>query len=319
MQDRKDRFMSNTPERVLIGSIQKFSVEDGPGIRTTVFVKGCPLNCKWCHNPEMIDRKQQLIQSPNNCIGCGYCVSLCPEGAVAAGPEKGIFIDRAKCNVCLACADACYAQALRPAGKQMTIEEILRIAEQDKGFYDNTEGGITVSGGEILMHADFVSRLIDEAGKRDINVCLDTCGFGDSQPLMELACRKNVTHILYDMKSIDDEVHKAYTGVSNQLILDNLRMLAASEETADKLIMRMPLIKGVNDTDDIIRRTGEFYREIGVKPVNLLPYHRLGISKKRNTGGVQEEFEPPTGERLTEIELYFKNELHLNVEILGNV
>lgn len=319
MQVRKDRSMSNTPERVLIGSLQKFSVEDGPGIRTTVFFKGCPLDCKWCHNPELIDRKQQLIQSPNNCIGCGYCVSLCPENAVTLDPEKGIFIDRVKCNVCLACADACYAQALRPAGKPMTVEEILRIAEQDKGFYDNTGGGITVSGGEILMHVDFVTRLIDEAARRGINVCLDTCGFGDSQALMELARRKNVTHILYDMKSIDDEVHRMYTGVGNQRIIDNLKMLAASAETADKLIMRMPLIKGVNDTDDMIRRTGRLYREIGVKRVNLLPYHRLGISKKRNTGGVQEEFEPPTKERLEEIALYLKEELHLNVEILGNV
>ncbi len=311
--------MSNTSERVLVGSLQKFSVEDGPGIRTTVFLKGCPLRCKWCHNPELIDPKQQLIQSPNNCIGCGYCVRICPQGAVTMNPEKGVIIDRVKCDVCLKCADECYAQALRPVAKSMTIDEILRIAEQDKGFYDNTAGGITVSGGEILLHAEFVCKLIDEAGKRGINVCLDTCGFGDSQALMEMALKENVTDILFDMKSIDDEVHRAYMGVSNQRIIDNLRMLAADARTAAKLIMRMPLIKGVNDSDDIIRRTGELYREIGVKRVNLLPYHSLGISKKRNVGGTQEEFEPPTEERLTEIEIYFKNQINLAVEILGKV
>ncbi len=311
--------MSNTPESVLVGSLQKFSVEDGPGIRTTVFMKGCPLSCKWCHNPELIDPQQQLIKSPNNCIGCGYCVKICPQSAVTMNPEEGVIIDRAKCDMCLKCADECYAQALRPVAKPMTIAEILRIAEQDKGFYDNTEGGITVSGGEILMHAEFVSKLIDEAGKRGINVCMDTCGFGDAQSLMEMALKENVTDILFDMKSIDDEVHRAYTGVSNQLIINNLRMLAADARTLDKLIMRMPLIKGVNDSDDIIKRTGELYREIGVKRVNLLPYHSLGISKKRNVGGMQEEFEQPTEERLTEIEIYFKNEINLKVEILGRV
>ena len=311
--------MSNTTESVLVGSLQKFSVEDGPGVRTTVFMKGCPLSCKWCHNPELIVPQQQLIKSPNNCIRCGYCVKICPRGAVTMNPEEGVVIDRAKCDVCLACADECYAQALRPVAKPMTIDEILRIAEQDKGFYDNTEGGITVSGGEILVHAELVGKLIDEAGKRGINVCMDTCGFGDSQALMEMALKENVTDILYDMKSIDDKVHREYTGVSNQLIIDNLRMLAADARTVDKLIMRMPLIKGVNDSDDIITRTGELYREIGVKRVNLLPYHSLGISKKRNVGGTQEEFEQPTEERLTEIEIYFKNEINLKVEILGRV
>lgn len=311
--------MSNTPESVLIGSLQKFSVEDGPGIRTTIFMKGCPLSCKWCHNPELIDPQQQLIQSPNNCIGCGYCVSICPQGAVTRDPEKGVVIDRAKCDVCLACADQCYAQALRPVAKPMTIDEILRIAEQDKGFYDNTGGGITVSGGEILMHAELVIKLIDEAGKRGINVCIDTCGFGDSQALLEMALKENVTDILYDMKSINDDIHKAYTGVSNQPIIDNLRMLAGDARTADKLVMRMPLIKGVNDSDHIIQRTGQLYREIGIKRVNLLPYHSLGISKERNVGGMQEAFEEPTEERMTEIEIYFKNEINLDVKVLGRI
>lgn len=311
--------MSNTTKNVLVGSLQKFSIEDGPGIRTTIFMKGCPLNCKWCHNPELIDQNQQLIKSPNNCIGCGYCVNICPKEAISIKSDMGVVIDRVKCDLCLKCSDQCYAKALRPVAKPMTIEEILRIAAQDKGFYDNTGGGITVSGGEILMHAEFVSNLIDEASKRCINVCMDTSGFGNTEALVEMASKKNVTTILYDMKSIDDEVHKEYTGVSNELIIHNLRRLAADEKIVDKLIMRMPLMKGVNDSEEIIKATGEFYREIGVKCVNLLPYHNLGISKKRNVGGTQEEFEEPTEERLNEIENYFKNELDLKVEILGRV
>ncbi len=311
--------MSNISERVLVGSIQKFSVEDGPGIRTTIFLKGCPLNCRWCHNPELIDPHQQLIQSPNNCIGCGHCMEVCPSGAVFAEQQKGIMIDRDRCSVCLKCADECYAGALRPVAKLMTVEEILDTAQQDKGFYDHTGGGITISGGEILMHAVFVNRLIEEAGRREINVCLDTSGYGDDKALKKLAQKKNVTDILYDMKCIDDETHRKYTGVSNEKILDNLRMLASDENTADKITMRMPLIRNVNDTEDIIVKTGEFYKEIGIRRVNLLPYHNLGISKKRNVGGVQEEFLPPTDERLTEMENYFRDKAGLDVGILGRV
>ncbi len=311
--------MRHIAERVFVGSLQKFSVEDGPGIRTTVFFKGCPLDCKWCHNPELIDEKQQLIKSQNNCIGCGHCVEACPQDAITISPEEGVVIDRTKCDLCLVCANECYAKALRPVAKLMTVEEILEIAAQDKGFYDKTGGGITVSGGEILMHAGFVGKLIDEAGKLGISVCVDTSGFGDGKALMELAQKKNVTNILYDMKSIDDEIHRAYTGVSNRQILSNLRQLAADKEIVDKLIMRMPLIKGVNDSEEMIRRTGQLYRELGIKKVNLLQYHNLGISKKRNIGGVQEEFLPPTEERMNEIEVYFKNEINLKVEILGRV
>lgn len=310
--------MSEMTERILVGSIQKFSVEDGPGIRTTVFLKGCPLNCRWCHNPELIDPGQQLIQSPNNCIGCGYCVSVCPKEAVTIEPGAGVVIDRNRCDVCLQCADDCYAKALRAVAEPMTVTEIMDAVEQDKGFYDNTGGGLTISGGELLMQPKAAGRLIDEAGRRGISVCLDTSGYGDSEALMEMALKENVSYILYDMKSIDDEVHKAYTGASNKQILENLEMLAADSRTGRKLILRMPLIKDVNDSDKIIRRTGELYRKLGIQRVNLLPYHSFGISKKRNMGGEQEAFECPEKDRLREIEIYFKNEINLSVEVLGN-
>ncbi len=311
--------MNHTPERVLVGSLQKFSVEDGPGIRTTIFLKGCPLNCSWCHNPELIDQNQQLIQSPNNCIGCGHCVVACPNKAITRDQGSGVVIDREKCNLCLVCTDVCYSKALRPVAKWMTIEEILKVAEQDKGFYDNTGGGITISGGEMLAHAPFVKDLILEAGKRGLRVCLDTCGFGEPNALKELAQMESVTDILYDMKSIDDQIHIEYTGVSNQLIIDNLKLLAEDARTAGKIVMRMPLVKGVNDHDSIIKQTGDFYKIIGVKRVHLLPYHSLGIGKQKNIGGRQQEFEAPESERMAEIEDYFKNELKLDVRILGVV
>lgn len=313
--------MSDSHQSALIGSLQKFSVEDGPGIRTTIFMKGCPLKCKWCHNPELIDPKQQLIMSPNNCIGCGHCVEVCPNDAIsiqtADDGKVNIIIDREKCHICLKCTEVCYAKALRPVAKSMTIDEIIDIVHQDKGFYDNTDGGITISGGEILMQAEFVSELIHAAFEGGIDVCLDTSGYGDSKALMDFALSKNVSYILYDMKSIDDNVHKKYTGVSNQLILRNLRMLASDERTKNKLIMRMPLIKGLNDSVDIIKLTGNLYEKLGIKRVNLLPYHTLGISKERNIGSVQEEFETPTDERITEIEDYFRDEIGMDVEILG--
>ncbi|MBQ0078622.1 MAG: glycyl-radical enzyme activating protein [Eubacterium sp.] len=310
--------MSND-KTVLVGSLQKFSVEDGPGIRTTIFLKGCPLSCRWCHNPEMIDPKQQLIQSPNNCIGCGYCIKTCPNDAITMNPETGIVIDRDKCGVCLSCAKECYAQALRPVAKEMTVDEIMAVAEQDRGFYDNTGGGITLSGGEVLMHTEIAGAIIDKAAAKFIKVCLDTSGFGDPEEFFALAKKDNVTHILYDMKSIDDDVHKEYTGVSNKLIIDNLRMLAADEDTASKLVMRMPLIAGVNDSEEIITKTGELYKELGISRVNLLPYHSLGMSKERNVGGQQEEFQEPSEERLNEIEKYFADECGLTVEIFGRV
>jgi len=297
----------------IVGGLQKFSTDDGPGIRTTIFLKGCPLSCQWCHNPELMDPERQLIVNDSNCVGCGTCLTVCEADAISF-PCGALAVDWTRCSQCLECTKVCYANGLNVAGKRMSVEEVMEIARQDKDFYNHTGGGVTISGGELLCQKNFVEAILRACEIEGIQAVLDTSGYGDFQTLSNLASSSNCTHVLYDMKAIQKELHISLTGVGNDLILRNLKRLAADSNLRPKLMIRMPLLAGVNDGDELIQETCEFLLENNLAQVTLLPYHRLGVSKSQHVGRPQEIYQAPSKERLEEIRQYFEtNGIHAEI------
>lgn len=297
-----------------VGGIQRFSTSDGPGIRTTVFLKGCPLNCQWCHNPELISPHQQLMRSITKCIGCGACHSVCPQKAIQLGTDV-YFVNWELCDDCLSCVEVCTAQAMQAAGSHQSPEQVFELVLRDKGFYDKSGGGLTISGGELLLQPAFADQLLELAKYHGISVALDTSGYGRTEDLFRLARRAD--WLLYDIKCIDDACHRAYTGVSNRVILNHLCGLAEDPDLRKKILVRMPLIHNINDTPEIICRTVEFCRDHGLQSVTLLPYHQLGISKSRGIGRPTQTFEPPSADRMQEIQTAFQK-AGISAEILGS-
>ena len=255
-----------------IFEIKRFAVHDGDGIRTTVFLKGCPLKCIWCHNPEGIDYKPQLAYYQNKCIGCGECISVCNFDAHKIANNNHVF-ERDKCKGCGSCADSCLGNALMFYGKDISVEELLSILLEDKEFFDNSDGGITLSGGECLMQADFCMELLKELKARNIHTAVDTCGFVPKSTLDKVMPYVDI--FLYDMKAYDEDVHIKCTGQSNKIILANLKYI---DECNKKSEVRIPYVPEYNS--DQIQKIADYLKEIkNLTKVRVLPYHNYAASK----------------------------------------
>ncbi|MEG1610421.1 MAG: glycyl-radical enzyme activating protein [Bilophila sp.] len=266
-------------------NIQKYSVHDGPGIRTIVFTKGCPLACQWCSNPESQSTKPQVAYNEGRCIGvdkCGHCITACPQGAITANPDvpsgQPLTIDRTKCASCdtLDCAHACPSKGLIIYGDTMTVDKALQAVEKDAIFYSRSGGGMTMSGGEPLMDAKFAIPLLREARLRRIKTAIETCGCVPWETLKEAAGFLNF--VLFDIKHMDSAKHKEGTGVGNELILENLKKLL-TEFPDLPVLVRTPIIPDFNDTDENARAIGEFLKGHANVTYEALPYHRLGTQK----------------------------------------
>ncbi len=282
----------------LIFNIQRFSVNDGPGIRTTVFLKGCPLHCRWCHNPESISPHKELILREDRCVRCGDCMKLCKNGAIRE--EGGSYVtSRERCKQCGDCTKLCYAEAREIVGYEVTVDEIVREVEKDRVFFDESGGGVTFSGGEPLMQHEFLRSALEACKKRNFHTTVDTTGFTSASILESLSA--SVDLFLYDLKTLDDGKHREYTGVSNRTIIGNLRLLS---RLGKNVIVRVPVIPGVNDGPEDIREIGTFVASLGNIPeIQLLPYHQTGVDKYSRLGVeyTMKRTATPTAERMHEI------------------
>ena len=261
-------------------AIKRYALHDGPQIRTTLFFKGCPLSCRWCHNPEGMSRRIELVMIRERCIGCGECVIACPQQALSAAAEGGIDRNPALCIECGRCVAICPALAHEATGWRTSVSEVMAEIEKDLPFYDTSGGGVTFSGGEPLLQPDFLLALLRECGRRQIHRTVDTTGYAPVDTLLAVAAETDL--FLYDLKHMDGQRHLEYTGVDNALILSNLAALCRSGRPVR---IRIPLVAGVNDDEGNIRATLEFLNDLpGIEGLDLLPYHGIGRAKYRKLG-----------------------------------
>jgi len=298
----KDTTQTKGSIKGLIFNIQRFSIHDGPGIRTTVFMKGCPLQCQWCSNPESQQASPEILTLDRNCIKCGKCVEACPQDAITM-TESGRSIDRNKCDRCLECALVCPAEAIQIVGKYMRIDEVISEVVKDRIFYQNSGGGVTVSGGEPLLQWEFVRELLRKCKARNLHTVLDTSGYAPWKVIEEVLRYTDL--VLYDVKLLDSARHQAATGVTNEIILANAAKVARSKRTW----LRYAVIPGFNDSESCTREIAAFASSLPFEKVSLLPYHAMATQKYERLGREYtcEGISPPTSEHLKQIAQIFES------------
>lgn len=279
-------------------NIMKYSIHDGPGIRTTVFLKGCPLNCQWCHNPEGQGLDQELMYRPDRCIGCGRCIEMCPNGAVILSEGKLVY-HRDQCQACGQCCKTCHAGVRELVAKTMSMEEVMAEIEKDLIFYDESGGGVTFSGGEALLQPDFMLEILKKCRTKEIHTAVETCGFVKLDSLKTISNYVNL--ILYDLKIMDSRKHQDVTGAPNELILANLLWLA---KNYPQVIVRVAIIPGINDDEENLSKMGEFIASLkSVQDVHIFPYHKTGVEKYQRLGleYLLSDLNSPDDERMAQI------------------
>ena len=300
-----------------VTNIQKYSIHDGDGIRTTVFFKGCHLRCWWCHNPETQKFEPELQVDVSKCTGCGRCAAVCPQKAITISSEGKAVTDRTKCTVCGRCENACLGNFRTLVGREYSVRELVKICMQDQMFYEESGGGVTLSGGEVMaMDPEYIQAVVKALYREGVDVDIDTCGLA---PYSSYEAILPYVHTwLYDIKVMDDEKHKKYIGMSNKVILDNLKGIARA---GARIYIRIPTIKEVNGDQESMQEIIDFLKENNIRPpqVNLLPYHSTGSHKYGKLGRdyLSKELTVPTDEEMESFVRQWNEAGFANVKIGG--